>query len=284
MKVRIKRSGSIFIGVAIFLGIAAANTANNLLYILVSAMLSTMLVSGVLSMLNLRRLRIRLVPPPEIYAGRPARFRFFIKKESRIPSFLIKVSSEDSSHFLPMVDTGWTGGEITLTFPKRGAVNSLRITISSEFPIGTFERMTEIEEMVDLIVFPSPHRTARFISSGESRAGSDGSTTSVERDFEEIKEIRDYMMDPIKLIHWKATARKGKLMVREMTSQKNSPVIIDLEEIEGDTETKLSKATYLINELMKEGYPVGLQIKGKRISPERGEKHRLRLLKELALY
>ena len=284
MKVRIKRSGSIFIGVTIFLGIASANTANNLLYILVSAMLSTMLVSGILSIFNIRKLRVRLIPPPEVYAGRPARFRFFVKKEGKLPSFLIKVSSKESSHFLPMVDSEWTAGEISLTFPKRGIVERISLTLSSEFPIGTFERTIEVEERVDVVVFPSPERTPLFVHPQERRGGDVNHALSIEKGFDEVKEIRDYMMDPIKLIHWKATARRGKLMVREMTSEKSSPVIIDLEKIEGDMEKKLSKATYLVNELMKEGYPVGLKLKDRIIPPERGEKHRLSLLRELALY
>ncbi|MDQ7037815.1 MAG: DUF58 domain-containing protein, partial [Aquificota bacterium] len=97
MKVKIKRSGSVFIGVTVFLGVAAANTGNNLLYILVSSMLSVMLVSGLSSLLNLRGIKITLIPPPRVFAGRRTTFRIILRKEGILPSFLIRVSSGEGS-------------------------------------------------------------------------------------------------------------------------------------------------------------------------------------------
>ena len=47
------------------LGFAAVNTGNNLLYLLVSALLGFMSVSGVLGKWNLGRVEVRYLPPDE---------------------------------------------------------------------------------------------------------------------------------------------------------------------------------------------------------------------------
>ncbi|NIQ94316.1 MAG: hypothetical protein GWN87_08975, partial [Desulfuromonadales bacterium] len=53
----------------LLLGFAAVNTGNNLLYLMVSALLGFMAVSGLIGRYNLARLRVEFAAPPEIYAG-----------------------------------------------------------------------------------------------------------------------------------------------------------------------------------------------------------------------
>jgi hypothetical protein len=55
----------------LLLGFAAVNTGNNLLYLLVSALLGFMAVSGVLGRWNLAGLGVRIEVPDEIYDGVP---------------------------------------------------------------------------------------------------------------------------------------------------------------------------------------------------------------------
>ena len=52
---------------------AAINTGNNLLYLLVSALLALIVVSGILSEQAMRGLALTPITPEELYAGRPAR-------------------------------------------------------------------------------------------------------------------------------------------------------------------------------------------------------------------
>ncbi len=53
----------------LLLGFAAVNTGNNLLYLLVSALLGFMAVSGILGRWNLARLSLRCLPPDELFDG-----------------------------------------------------------------------------------------------------------------------------------------------------------------------------------------------------------------------
>ncbi len=284
MRVKIKRSGSIFIGATVFLGVAAANTGNNLLYIIVSSMLALMFVSGITSILNIRGIEVRLVPPQEVFSNRRAKFRIVLMKKSLFPSFLIKVSSSVESALFPIVDRSFREGFLDFLFHKRGYVKSISIRVSSDFPLGMFVRYIDLEVKVDLVVFPEPISVRiPYTGSNVTREGSSSKLTLV-KGYEELKGVRDYLGDPMKLIHWKLSAKKGKLMVRDMLAEEKEPIVLSLDMVEGDLETKISKLAYLTIKLIGDGYPVGLKLGDKDIPPERGDRQKLIILKELALY
>ena len=58
--------------VAVGLGVAAINTGNNLLYLLVSALLALVVVSGIVSEQSMRGVHLTGITPDEVYAGQPA--------------------------------------------------------------------------------------------------------------------------------------------------------------------------------------------------------------------
>ena len=67
----VTRAGIIYALVTLVIGIAALNTGNNLLYIVVAAMLAAILVSGVVSAWVLRWLELDVRLPEHVFAGRP---------------------------------------------------------------------------------------------------------------------------------------------------------------------------------------------------------------------
>ena len=283
MKVKVNRAGKIYITLTIFLGIAAVNTANNLLYMVVSVLLGVMLISGIVSYLNLLGVKIYLKPPREVYAGKRESFKVFAYKENKLPSFLIEVSNKVSRFFFVYLSQKVSEGKLEFLFERRGFYESFEIEVSSEFPLGFFKRFYTIEVNLNLVVFPKPVKTP--LSEILTNKSKDSSGMKFyKKGFEEVKDLREYSGEPLKLIHWKVSAKTEKLMVKNMLSQEESSIILSLEDVSGDLETKLSKLTYLVNELMKNGYSVGLKLKDKEIPPARGEKHRLFLLREIALY
>ena len=65
----VTRAGALYAIVVLMIGIAALNTGNNLLYIIVAAMLAAIAVSGIASALCLRGLELELKIPDHIFAG-----------------------------------------------------------------------------------------------------------------------------------------------------------------------------------------------------------------------
>lgn len=92
MDYEVTRAGLVYIGITVVIGIAAINTGNNLLYIVVAALLSAILVSGVASALVLRHLQLDVHLPEHVFARQPLRARVLLQNVSGwLPSFSIRL-------------------------------------------------------------------------------------------------------------------------------------------------------------------------------------------------
>ena len=92
MDYEVTRAGLFYILIAVVLGIAAITSGNNLLYVIVAALLSAILVSGVASALVLRNLELDVLLPEHVFAGRPMLARLLLRNTSGLlPSFSIRV-------------------------------------------------------------------------------------------------------------------------------------------------------------------------------------------------
>ena len=88
----VTRAGLIYILISVLIGIAALNTGNNLLYVVVAALLSAILVSGIASALMLRSLSLDVHLPEHVFAGRPMLARLLLRNASSwLPSFSVCV-------------------------------------------------------------------------------------------------------------------------------------------------------------------------------------------------
>jgi uncharacterized protein (DUF58 family) len=88
----VTKTGVVYVLVTLVIGIAALNTGNNLLYIVVAAMLAAILVSGVFSALVLRGLELDVRLPEHVFAERPVAGRIVLRNSRRfLPSFSIRV-------------------------------------------------------------------------------------------------------------------------------------------------------------------------------------------------
>jgi uncharacterized protein (DUF58 family) len=84
--------GIIYVVTVLLIGVAALNTGNNLLYVIVAAMLAAILVSGVASAIVLRDLELDIRLPEQVFAGRRTLGKIVIRNRRRwLPSFSISV-------------------------------------------------------------------------------------------------------------------------------------------------------------------------------------------------
>lgn len=83
--------GLVYLGTALLVGVAALNTGNNMLFIIVAAMLSGIGVSGIASALVLRALRLEVTLPAHVFAQEPVMARVVLRNRFYISSFSISV-------------------------------------------------------------------------------------------------------------------------------------------------------------------------------------------------
>jgi len=101
----------------------------------------------------------------------------------------------------------------------------------------------------------------------------------------ELERISDYSgFEPLRMIHWKLSARNNALLVKDFGRQTAPPLIIDLDTVSGGTvEDRVSRAAWLVRHWVHRR-PVGLRLAGRTIPPASGRIHGAMLLKDLALH
>ena len=92
----VTRTGAVYALIVLLIGIAALNTGNNLLYIIVAAMLAAIIVSGIASTICLRALELRLKIPDHIFAGTDVLATICLRNPRRfIPSISVSAVPAD---------------------------------------------------------------------------------------------------------------------------------------------------------------------------------------------
>lgn len=276
-----------YVVITLLIGFAAVNTGNNLLFFIVSALLGFMAVSGVLGWLNIHGLDAVVTPPDEVYSGVSTLFTLSLSNRKRLlPSFLLQIHCNGATAEFKLVDRrGTTTSSLMMAFTGRGPHDIEEVTVCSPFPINFFVRCRTLPLDLHTVVFPAP---LGCTGAADSRShGRSGSLTARGKGYEgDIDRIVAYSGgDPLKMIHWRLSARHDELKVKELSATAREPLVIDIDRLPaGNLEEKLSCATYLVNRLMREGRPVGLKLRKRLLKPSDSRGHRLRLLTELALY
>lgn len=276
----------VYVGMTLLLGFAAVNTGNNLLYLLVSALLGFMAVSGWLGQQNLRNLNLRLVMPHEIFVGQPTLIGVrVLNQRRRLPAFLIRVGLGDDEPLFPQIGaTSHEERSLLLSFSKRGHHQIDSLWISSCFPINFFVRSLRVPLNQTFIVFPQPQSEPVPVASGNSEQRQHAASAS-SGDSGDLRSIHDYQGgEPLKSIHWKLSARHNNFKVKQHEGLASQPVIIDFDQLGGNLENRIGRATGLAINQLRRHHPVGLKLAGKLIPPQSGGGQRRRLLTELALY
>jgi len=270
----------------LLLGFAAVNTGNNLLYLMISALLGFMAISGLLGQQNLQRLQARVLPADDLFAGLPGRVEIELSNQRRwLPAFLISVEIGEGATLFPILAAG--KGErrfLAVTLPERGYQSLPPIWIRSCFPINFFIRSRRLSFQQQVLVFPQPRPATLPLSDGTGRQTRQQETLNPGIDGE-LRSIDDYSSsDPLKSIHWKLSARHGEYKVKRQNRLGSPSLLLDLKDFPGPLEERIGQCTFLVDQLFRQQRSVGLQLDDKTLPPGNGQRQRLKLLSELALY
>ena len=94
MEYKVTREGWIYIGGIIVVALAALNTGNNLLFLILASLIAIILMSGILSSITLSGVEMRLELPEHIFAGQPVRAQVELENEKlTLPSFSLRVEA-----------------------------------------------------------------------------------------------------------------------------------------------------------------------------------------------
>lgn len=241
MEYRMTREGWIYIGGIFIVALAALNTGNNLLFLILSSLVAVILMSGILSTITLTGVSIALDLPGEIFAGETVRAGVELENEKlSLPSFSLRVESvpEQSSSraavleapvyfpYLPRNESvrQW----VPLVFPRRGVYSQEALRVATRFPFGFLEKARRVHLSAEVLVYPSVAASPDFRAVLPALQGSVESLKKGRG--QDLHALRDYRTtDSARHVHWKASARSGSLKVREFSREDDRRVLLVLD-------------------------------------------------------
>ena len=253
---------------------------------MVASLLGFMAVSGLIGRYNLAGLELEVTAPAELFAGVETLAGIKLHNRKRFPAFLVTVEVGDAAVLFPLLGGRQSAHKpLPLMLSKRGRHPVPASTFRSRFPVNFFIRSFSAQESGAVTVFPAPRSCRELLpdlhgkqvgTHAVARRGGDG-------DIERIAQYSGH--EPLKMIHWKLSARQGDLLVKELADTAGEPLVLDIKNLPGDNlEQQLGCATWLIGQCLRNNRPIGLHLPNRLIPPSNGRRHRLHLLTELALY
>jgi len=173
-------------------------------------------------------------------------------------------------------------GSLTLPAQRRGWRELDTVCVSTTYPLGLFRAWTLWYTGRRCLLYPraagdhAPPPTVQFTEDSERPQ------PGVE-DFYGLRPYQDG--DPMRSIAWRAQ-RNEELWVTQFVGGGISGNLFTWEAVAhlGDDEAKLSQLCQWVLQADRQCVQYGLSLPGVHISPQRGEHHRHRCLRELALY
>ncbi len=220
-RLRLLRPGGLLIGGIFGLGLATLNTGNNLLYLLLGALLGFIALSGLLSEQALRGVALQRRVPRAVTAGEPVTMRYRLRNTKRqLPSYAVTVRERtgESTFVLMLPPRGEVHVHTRITFARRGVYRLGDIALSTTFPFGLFRKERDVAADDVVVVRPAVTRAVRPLQPGgrigRRTAVAAAPAAGIERG--EFRGLRTYRPgDEPRDVHWPSFARTGEPIVRE---------------------------------------------------------------------
>ena len=235
IRYRITRAGLLFSLAFSLVAFAAFVSANNLIFLIVAAMMATLLISGLVSRLCLAGLELDLEVPEHIPAKRSVPARLYVRNHKWLmPSFSVRVEPVRSAGletgvYFPLIPANTTLEEgVRVRFPMRGAYRENGFAFSTTFPFGFLEKVARVTLRREVVVYPPIDPQPGF---DDLLAGIAGDIEShyrgLGRDFYRIRPYEAF--ESARHVDWKASAHTGALQIREFAREQEQTVEVFLD-------------------------------------------------------
>lgn len=267
--------GAVFIGLLVIVAFAAWNTANNLLFLVLSFVLAALIVGFVAGHLGLKKLDVKMRFPETVYANEPtpivlslhSRKRFFptfsvtaevrgrrphpSDLKERLLEFLPEKWAERISkppllkhtldYFVHVPRAGEIENQLEHVFERRGRFQIKDFELSTKFPFALFRHRRRLPaQRAEIIVFPEPVEVESALLKTPVETGN---IVSKKRGLgRDLIGMRDYQpLDDLRHIDWKATARTSRMIVRDFAAEDELRVVIVLDARIVQSEEEIAK-------------------------------------------
>jgi uncharacterized protein (DUF58 family) len=305
-RLHLTNEGWWFVILTVAIGTAAINTGVNLLYLMLAMMLSSIVISGILSEMTFRKLKLSRSLPYSVFAGDHFDATVHINNNKRLfPSFSLFVEDSPGSgpelkrfkacYALKVPARHRKTIVYLATIMKRGPFTFNGYRVQSGYPFNFFSKTMRIPGVSSMLVYPRLYELnhAEVLAGGERADALRKLSLHVqgEEDFRGLKEYRDG--DNPRRIHWVSSAKHRKLMLMEFEKQRANRALVILdtylpvgspEKLES-LEYGVSTAASLITFFSRRNYQTSLAAfapKLLRVRPDSGKRHYFGIMEALA--
>ncbi len=297
---QITREGGGFIFIILSVGIGAIFTGNNLLYLVLAMCCSFLVVSGVLSELTLKKIKVKGSLPATLYAGDffpvtvavtncKKYFSSYSLHIAILPDNERRLQGNTGIYIFHLSPEGSEEKILLMKANKRGPLRIGGFQVATRFPFGFFYKQTFIAANLTTLVFPAIQPMHLPSPSHPSTEGQG----VLRHQGDEIFALREYREgDPLNAVHWKSSAKTGNLRVKEFLrgGEQNFTLFLNLQDSQSNRqvsetilEERVSEAASLAYNLIRRGDDVSLKTEGHDQIPfGNSEMHLNRIMKFLA--
>jgi uncharacterized protein (DUF58 family) len=262
MSFSITREGSLYILAIFLLSLAAINTGNNLLFLILAILLSAIVASGSFARASLRSLFVSVSVPENVFVDEHVSIKVSLRNAKRVfPSFSISVedsgmprasrrilnfryfrrtktaASEPVSDrailrhaaYFPVLRPRETRSMLVgQSFPSRGRYELDGFRLSTRFPFGFFRRSERVRAEGEVLVYPRIAEVSDYFHLLPFLPGHlEGRHAGPGESLYALREYRDG--ESARRVDWKATAKTGRLMAREYVREEESKFCLILD-------------------------------------------------------
>lgn len=244
---------------AFFLVISAALINGVHLYYMAALLLTLPWVSYLLGMFALRDLEFAREVPGMGWEGETATFYVVVHSRARTPRLFLQAEDslpdwlrleEEAPPLFNAAPRATTKVPYRVELLKRGAYRLDQMVVTALDPLGIFSFSRRVPVSSEILVYPMPQPIQDILLSGAERYGfRDLPIAATRGSGIDPDGVREYVPgDPLRRMHWKSTARTGRLNVIEFEESRavNVVLVLDLHQGSNVGEGKETTLEYLI--------------------------------------
>jgi uncharacterized protein (DUF58 family) len=232
-----RRSTFLFV-LLVILTLVAVQTGRRLMFTLVYLLGGTLVLSFLWSWLNLQWLTIsRVTQSQRAQAGKPFEERFIVRNNSRLPKLWLELRDFSTlpGHRASRVVNSLPGNHargwaVKVIARKRGRYRLGPLRILTGDPFGLFKLSRDLAQTASIVVYPAVVELSRFAPPLGEMIGGESIQRRTHHITPNVSGIRDYVPgDSFNRIHWKSSARTGRLIVKEFEEDPTANIWVVLD-------------------------------------------------------
>jgi uncharacterized protein (DUF58 family) len=200
-------------GGALLLFGVGTNVQAGWVLVVAALLLGVLIVGLILPTRSLKGITVTRTVPVRSFSGQPVPVRLHVTNAARSMRVLLHFDDDFLGRSHVAVDTIGSGAtrtyEASRTGARRGVHDSGTVVLESGAPFGVLTVKQTSRIASPIVVYPAVYSAEAWVLRGPAGWPAPSALG-------DVSTVRDYKSsDPLRHIHWRSTAKRGQLMVRE---------------------------------------------------------------------